>query len=99
MAGSIRERKDRGSDTWELRIFLGRDGAGKVRHRSALFRGSRRAAERELSRLIADQDRKPEPVPREAGRRWGPETTINDAIEGWRVNGWDDLSPSTTRRY
>jgi integrase len=99
MAGSIRERKDRGVDTWELRIFLGRDAAGKVRHRSALFRGSRRAAERELSRLIADQDREPEPVPPEAGRRWGPETTINDAIEGWRVNGWDDLSPSTTRRY
>ncbi|HUY06945.1 MAG TPA: site-specific integrase [Acidimicrobiales bacterium] len=31
--------------------------------------------------------------------RWGPDTTINDAIGAWRTNGWDDLSPSTTRRY
>jgi integrase len=99
VAGSIRQRKDRGADTWELRIFLGRSEAGKIRHRSVLFRGSRRAAERELARLVADQDREPEPVPAETLRRWGPTTTINDAIEGWRANGWDDLSPSTTRRY
>jgi integrase len=24
---------------------------------------------------------------------------VNDAIVGWRDNGWDDLSPSTVRRY
>ena len=30
---------------------------------------------------------------------WGPKTTFNDAIEGWRLNGWDDLSPNTTKRY
>jgi len=99
MAGSIRERKDRGPDTWELRIFLGRNEAGKVRHRSVSFRGTRRAAERELARLVAEQDREPAPIPSELIRQWGPTTTINDAIEGWKSNGWDDLSPSTTRRY
>jgi integrase len=30
---------------------------------------------------------------------WGPTTTINDAIRGWQLNGWDDLSPSTVRGY
>ena len=26
-------------------------------------------------------------------------TTVNDAIQGWKDNGWEDLSPSTVRRY
>jgi hypothetical protein len=30
---------------------------------------------------------------------WGRETTLNDAIRGWRDNGWDDLSLTTTERY
>jgi integrase len=30
---------------------------------------------------------------------WGSNTTINDAIKGWKAHGWDDLSPSTSRRY
>ena len=30
---------------------------------------------------------------------WGPDTTVNDAVVGWQRNGWDDLSPSTVRRY
>ncbi len=81
------------------RIYLGRDPAGKVRHRSTLFGGKKRSAERELARLVADQDRAPAVVPDDVSRAWGPATTINDAIEGWRANGWDDLSPSTVRRY
>ena len=99
MAGSIRQRRDRGSDAWELRVYLGRDPAGRVRQRSVLFRGAKRAAERELARLVAEQDRAPAVVPDEPTRTWGPTTTINDAIEGWRTNGWADLSPTTVRRY
>lgn len=88
-----------GADAWELRIYLGRDPSGKVRHRSILFRGTKRSAGRELARLVAEQDRSPAVVPHDPGRPWGPNTTVNDAIEGWRANGWDDLSPSTVRRY
>ena len=98
-AGSLRQRPDRGPDAWELRIYLGRDPSGKVRQRSTLFRGNKRSAQRELARLVADQDRAPAVVPDDLGRPWGPATTINDTIEGWRANGWDDLSPSTVRRY
>lgn len=99
MAGSLRKRPELGVDAWELRVFLGRDSRGGVRHKSRTFRGSKRAAEKELRGLLAAQDFEPE-VPREPEvRAWGNATTINDAIEGWKQNGWDDLSPVTVRRY
>jgi integrase len=96
VAGSL--RLVRGSDVWELRVFVGRDSNGRVRHIQRTFRGSRRAAERELARLIAVQDEFPAPVPEEPVR-WGPTTTVNDAVIAWRDNGWDDLSPKTRRDY
>ncbi len=99
MAGSLRQRSDRGADAWELRVYLGRDSIGRVRQRSVLFRGAKRSAERELARLVAEHDRAPVVVPDESTRPWGPTTTINDAIEGWKANGWADLSPTTVRRY
>lgn len=99
MPGSLRARPDRGADAWELRVFVGRDGAGRVRHQSRLFRGTKRAAQRELARLVFAQDASPEVVPDDIARQWGPATTFNDAIAGWRENGWDDLSPLTVTRY
>lgn len=30
---------------------------------------------------------------------WGPVTTVNDAVDAWRTNGWEDLSPKTSRGY
>lgn len=99
MAGSLRKRPDKGPDAFELRVFLGRDATGRVRHRSRLYRGTRRSAERELARLVTEQESVPAVVPDEAARNWGPSTTINEAIAGWRDNGWRDLSPSTTQRY
>jgi integrase len=99
MAGSIRRRPDKGSDAFELRVFLGRDADGRVRHRSRLFHGSQRAAERELARLLIGEEDQPSVLPDESSRAWGPGTTVNDAIAGWKENGWSDLSPSTTRRY
>lgn len=53
MAGSMRERRP---GVWELPVFVGRDASGKVRHRNATFHGTKRAAERELTRLIAEED-------------------------------------------
>jgi integrase len=96
MAGSA--RLIRGDDIWELRVFVGRDSRGRVRHLHRTFHGSRRAAERELAGLIAAQDAMPAPVPEEPVR-WGATTTVNDAIDAWRANGWEDLSPKTQRDY
>jgi integrase len=95
LPGSMREKR---SGVWELRVFIGRDGAGRVRHRSVTFHGTKKAAGRDLARLIADNDWNAnllEPAPAE----WGPLTTINQAIEGWKRNGWQDLSPNTVRGY
>jgi hypothetical protein len=99
VAGSIRQRDDRGLDVWELRVFLGRDCTGRVRHRNATFRASSRAAERELARLVAAQEREPERALLAEEISSGPQTTIDDAVEGWRRNGWQDLSPCTVRGY
>ena len=96
MAGSMRLVAS--PDTWELRVYLGRDSSGKVKHRYLRFRGSKRQAERELARLVAEQEAGPEPIV-ESGLKWNASTTINEAISAWQANGWDDLSPSTTRRY
>jgi len=88
VAGSIRKRPDKGADAFELRVFLGRDANGRVQHRSRLFHGTQRAAERALARLITTQEATPAIVPNEASRAWGPTTTINNAITGWKANGW-----------
>lgn len=91
-------RLRRAPDVWELRVYLGRDDDGRVRHKSATFRGTKRAAERELARLVTDQGSKPTPIVDE-GSNWGPTTTINDAITAWKENGWEDLSPKTARGH
>lgn len=101
MAGSM--RLVRAPDTWELRAFVGRDANGRIRHRYATVRGSKRVAERALARLVDEVEA--ETTARELSAEdspaslWGPKTKINDAIAAWRLNGWEDLSPSTTRRY
>ena len=90
---------ERQPNVWELRVFLGRDANGKVRHGYQTFRGGKRAAERELSRLVTAAKDEPVPPPVVETPRCNMRTTVNDAIQGWKENGWEDLSPSTVRRY
>lgn len=97
MAGSLRQVAGK-PNTWELRVYLGRDAEGRVRHRHARFQGTRRQAERELRRLVFEQEAKPGPVIEEP-KLWGPSTTVNDAIAAWQQDGWEDLSPKTARHY
>lgn len=49
--------------------------------------------------MVATQAMEPAVVPQDGARPWGRATTVNDAIAGWMENGWQDLSPSTVRRY
>jgi len=103
MAGSM--RLVRGRDTWELRVYAGRDQQGRVRHIHRTFRGTKRAAQLELARLVVEQDVNPldlDPTSDDddaAPAEWDSATTVNDAITAWRANGWDDLSPKTVRGY
>ena len=41
----------------------------------------------------------PERILQQEELAWGPKSTVNDAIEGWKRNGWQDLSPNTVRGY
>ncbi len=96
MAGSKRLKPGQ-QGVWELRIFLGRDEQGRVRHKSVTFRGGIRAADKELTRLVAKYEGT---VPAaEAPVRWTDTTTVNDAITAWKQNGWQDLSTTTVRHY
>lgn len=57
MRGSLRE-KPAGSGRWELRVYLGRDPVtGRPRQLSRVVRGSKRSAQTELARLVADTSR------------------------------------------
>jgi len=85
-------------DAWELRVFIGRHSFEEVKYRYVRFRGRRRQGERELVRLVIDQEDKPAPlIESELARN--SSTTINYAIAAWRENGWGDLSPTTIRHY
>ena len=68
-----------------MRVCVGRDTAGQVLQRSRMFEGSKRAAGRQLAALVAEVDDE-----RARHRRlpsgWGRDTTVNQAIEGWRRN-------------
>jgi integrase len=101
VGGSMREKR-RG--VWELRVYLGRDHDDKVQHRQVTFRGGKRDAQRELNRLVVElefggETRDQALRAAAAAPDWGPKTTFNDALEGWRLNGWGDLSANTTKRY
>jgi len=90
----------KGADAFELRVFLGRDANGRVQHRSRLFHGTSARLNAPVGRVSSRLKRRTgNRAERRLRERGGPTTTINNAITGWKANGWDDLSPSTTRRY
>jgi integrase len=60
------------------------------RQRSRVFRGTKRAAERELRRLIAGAER---------GQVTGTDTRVADLMARWLDLADDDLSPTTLREY
>ena len=95
VTGSLRQWKP---GIWELRAYIGRSDE-PCPTPATTFEETKRAAERELTRLVTAQGEKPERVPRQEELAWGPKTTINAAIEGWKRKGWQDLSPNTARGY
>ena len=48
----------RGTDRWLLRVYVGRDAAGKRRYASQTVRGSKREAQRELTKMLRGKDTK-----------------------------------------
>jgi integrase len=93
--GSMREKDGRG--VWELRVYLGRDENNRIRQYSKTFRGTKRQASSALAALVTScgglLESQAGPV------LWDERTTVNDALEAWSKNGWQDLSPNTLRHY
>jgi integrase len=74
-------------DSWQLRVFAGRDPVtGRKRWIAKTVHGGKRAARRELANLIAEVDR---------GLAAGTDATVNDLIERWLEVASPNWSPST----
>lgn len=53
MAGQIIKR---GDNTWQIRVFLGRDGNGKRKYFSQTIHGTKKLAQRELTKQLGKRD-------------------------------------------
>src|SRR5687767_12420785 len=53
MAGQI---KKRGENTWQFRVFLGRDGNGKRKYFTQTIHGSKKLAQQELTKQLGRRD-------------------------------------------
>src|SRR5579859_330906 len=89
MSGSIRRSGER---SWELKFDLGRDSVGKRQTRYRSFKGSKRAAQAELTRLTAATQR--------GDYVEASKDTIGDFITRWSRD-WAEanVSPKTLERY
>ena len=88
MAGSIRQR---GKESWELRVFVGRDPVtDKKQYATKTFRGTRKEAERELARLV---------VQAEDGQVSVKGGTVGELCEKWYSQREADWSPRTAEGY
>jgi len=88
MRGSLREKQP---GRWELRVPLAPDPVtGARRQRSVSFKGTKRHAERELVRLIAEAD---------TGRDTGTRATLGVLLDKWWEHKVGRLSPTTAREY
>jgi hypothetical protein len=55
MQGHVRQR---GKNSWELRVYIGRDAATKrARYKTRTFKGSKRDADRAMRAFLAEVDR------------------------------------------
>jgi integrase len=85
--GHLRQR----GDAFELRAFVGRDPvSGRKKYVTRTFRGRRRDAESELSKLVAEVS---------VGGHSATDTTFGDLLERWFAMAESELSPSTVRGY
>jgi hypothetical protein len=86
-AGHIRRR---GPGAWELKFDISPGPLGKRRTRTATVRGSKRNAQVELRRLLAEIDR---------GGSADTKTTVGAWLGRWLIEARHTTSPKTHERY
>ena len=88
MRGSIQKR---GKDSWRLVFDLERDHAGKRKQKAVTFRGSKRDAEAELSRILAEIE--------SGGFVDAGNITVAEYYERWLAHVATKTSAKTHERY
>jgi integrase len=89
--GYLRQRPGRPEGYWELTVEAPRDPTtGQRRRVTRGYRGTKREAERALSKLVSEVD---------AGRQTQKRGTLGDLLEQWLDQAKDRLSPTTVREY
>jgi integrase len=88
MRGSIQQR---GATSWRVRVYIGRDSIGKARYVERGVTGSRREAERELSRVLADVE----------DGRYSPSAamSLDQLLDRWLDVKAISIEPSTLSSY
>lgn len=84
MRGHLRQR---GADSFQLIVYAGRDPvSGRDRYVRKAFKGSKRAAQQALARLVTEVG---------DGEHVGTEASFGDLLERWYERGVADWSPAT----
>lgn len=87
MRGTIRAR---GKGRWQVQVYAGRTPDGREHRVARTIHGTKRDAERTLTRLITEV---------EAGRHHTDDPTVTQLAEQWYAARQADWSPGTARQY
>ncbi|MGQ0433386.1 MAG: tyrosine-type recombinase/integrase [Microthrixaceae bacterium] len=88
MRGLIQKR---GTGSWRIRAYLGRDASGTKRYVTKTVRGTRRDAERDLSRLLVEVD--------EGRHSASAPMTFGDLLDRWLTVKRQAVEPTTLSSY
>jgi integrase len=80
-----------GEGHWRLRVFVGRDDAGRIKQVSRNFKGAKRQAESALAKLIADIERR-QVITKHVG-------SLGDLLDRWLEATAPDRSAYTVHEY
>jgi integrase len=76
---------------WRLRVFVGRDAEGRVQHKNKTFAGTKREAQKELAKLVADVERGQVAV--------GHPGSVSDMLDRWLCAIEPERSAYTVKEY
>ena len=83
---------ERTPGTWRLRVFTGRDGAGRPVQLTRTFKGGKRQAQSALAKFVSDVESGQAPLTRDT-------TTVADLLDRYIEDQVALLQPGTVRGY
>jgi integrase len=81
----------RGGESWRIKVYVGRSGDGRKRYVERTVRGTKREAERELSRLVVEVD--------EGRHAAAAPMTYGDLLDRWLTVKAQSVEPKTLESY